>query len=397
MSARRKPTPSYLEHKQSGRARAVWTDQTGTRHQQLLPGPFDSSESRTAFARLQLEIEASPHHVRAAATNGTTINELFDAFLDHAEQHYVRADGTQTPEVEEYKALSRLVREHYGDTRAVEFGPVCLKAVREVMVGRGWCRTIINQRIGRLKRVFRWGTGEELIAFDVYNRLTTVAGLQRGRSKVRDTEPVGPVADCDVDATLPKLNRYVRAMVEFQRLSGCRPGEVCRLRRSEIDTGGDVWLFKPSQHKSAWRGKPRVIAIGPKAQTFLREFFTTRIDEYLFSPRRSMEEFRAGQRAQRKTPIQPSQIHRAKANPKRRPGERYTTRAYAQAITTGCKRAKVEHWHPNQLRHSHATKVRKVFTLEHAGAALGHSKMSATEIYAERDAGLALEVAAKIG
>ena len=38
-----------------------------------------------------------------------------------------------------------------------------------------------------------------------------------------------------------------------------------------------------------------------------------------------------------------------------------------------------------------------MFGLEHAGAALGHAKMSATEIYAERDAGLALEVAAKIG
>ena len=29
MSTRRKPTPSYLLHRQSGRARAVWTDQTG--------------------------------------------------------------------------------------------------------------------------------------------------------------------------------------------------------------------------------------------------------------------------------------------------------------------------------------------------------------------------------
>jgi integrase len=379
MSARRKPTPSYLEHKQSGRARAVWTDSSGTRHQQLLPGPFDSSESRTAFARLQLEIEASPHHVRAAAANGTTINELFDGFLDHAEQHYVRADGSQTPEVDEYKSLSRLVRETYGDTRAQEFGPVCLKAMREVMVGRGWC------------------AAEELIAFEVFNRLTTVSGLQRGRSKVRDTEPVGPVADSVVDATLPKLNRYVRAMVEFQRLTGCRPGEVCRIRRSEIDMEGEVWLFKLAQHKTAWRGKPRVIAIGPKAQALLKAFFTRSMDDYLFSARRSMEEFRASQRAKRKTRVQPSKSHRTKLNPKRRPGERYTTRAYSQAITTGCKRAQVEHWHPNQLRHSHATKVRKAFTLEHAGASLGHSKMSATEIYAERDAGLALEVAAKIG
>jgi hypothetical protein len=54
-------------------------------------------------------------------------------------------------------------------------------------------------------------------------------------------------------------------------------------------------------------------------------------------------------------------------------------------------------WHPNRLRHLHGTKVRKEFGLEAAGAALGHSKMSATEVYAERDAQLALNVAAKLG
>jgi site-specific recombinase XerC len=58
---------------------------------------------------------------------------------------------------------------------------------------------------------------------------------------------------------------------------------------------------------------------------------------------------------------------------------------------------KAHRWSPNQLRHSHATKVRKEFGLEAAGASLGHSKMSATEIYAERDSQLALNVAAKIG
>src|SRR5437764_129649 len=55
---RREPNPSYRPHNQSGRARAVWTDPTGGRHQKLLPGTYDSSESRTAFAQLQLELES---------------------------------------------------------------------------------------------------------------------------------------------------------------------------------------------------------------------------------------------------------------------------------------------------------------------------------------------------
>jgi hypothetical protein len=60
MPRSRNPLPSYLPHKQSGRARAVWTDTTGGRHFRLLPGPFDSAESRAAFARLVLELDATP-------------------------------------------------------------------------------------------------------------------------------------------------------------------------------------------------------------------------------------------------------------------------------------------------------------------------------------------------
>ena len=45
MPRSRKLTPSYLPHKQSGRGRAVWTDAAGVRHEQLLPGPFDSRAS----------------------------------------------------------------------------------------------------------------------------------------------------------------------------------------------------------------------------------------------------------------------------------------------------------------------------------------------------------------
>jgi integrase len=54
-------------------------------------------------------------------------------------------------------------------------------------------------------------------------------------------------------------------------------------------------------------------------------------------------------------------------------------------------------WTPYQLRHTAATKARKMFNYETAGALLGHSNMSATAIYAERNQGLADEVARKFG
>ena len=58
---------------------------------------------------------------------------------------------------------------------------------------------------------------------------------------------------------------------------------------------------------------------------------------------------------------------------------------------------KAHTWHPNQLRHTYATKVRKEHGLEAAQVLLGHSKADTTQIYAERDQALAVGIAAKIG
>jgi integrase len=434
VSARRKPTPSYLFHKQSGRARAVWTDTNGTRQQKLLPGAYDSAESRTAFARMQLELETSPA-ANVAGPNGVTLNEVLLAYLVHAQQHYRGPDGDPTDEIRHVKTVCRFVRELYGDVPAAEFGPLALKAVRQKFIEVRWCRKTVNARVERVRRIFKWAVAEELVPPTVYQALAAVAGLQRGRTPARETEPVKPVDDEVVDATLPFLNRHVRGLVEFQRLTGCRPGEACMIRRCDIDTCGPVWLYKPAWHKTAWKGKVRTIAVGPKAQTLLREFFTPDITDYLFSPMRAVEESRGQRSANRKTPRYPSHMtrnaeKRVKCR-KRLPSDRYNRLSYLTAVTRACDRAfpqggelgrrggesvakwwarltteqraevkvwqRQHHWHPNQLRHSYATKVRREHGLEAAQVLLGHSRADVTQVYAERNEALATEVAAKIG
>jgi integrase len=436
MPRHRKPTPSYLEHKQSGRARAVWTDRAGVRQYRMLPGAYDSPESRTAFARLQLELEAAPHQ-QSDNTSEVSVNEVLLAFLQYAEGHYRLADGTTTNEYDEYKLVSRHVREVYGETPASKFGPLALKAIRQKFVEAKWSRGFINQRVGRVRRIFKWAASEELVPATVYQSLATVTGLQRGRTTARESEPVGPVDDATVDATLPFLNRHVRGLVEFQRLTGCRPGEACTIRRCDIDTGGAVWLYKPPHHKTAWRGKIRTITIGPKAQELLKQFFTPNLDDYLFPPVRAVEELLAERSARRQTPRYPSHMARnvakRKKNPKRQPDAKYDRNSYGLAIDRACDRAfpppaplaqredesaiawwarltedqrnavkewrKAHRWDPNQLRHTFATKVRKMpgGGLEAAQVLLGHSRADVTQIYAERNEELAATVAAKIG
>jgi len=128
---------------------------------------------------------------------------------------------------------------------------------------------------------------------------------------------------------------------------------------------------------------------------------------------------RADMRARRRTKVPPSQQNRRQKKPQWTPGERYTTQAYYNCIRRACRRADryargnaiedgmeqpeaearvfVPAWHPHMLRHNHATEVRRRFCLEAAQVALGHAQANITEVYAERDLGLAVKVAAEIG
>jgi integrase len=83
----------------------------------------------------------------------------------------------------------------------------------------------------------------------------------------------------------------------------------------------------------------------------------------------------------------------------RRPTNGYNHHAVAMAVERACKKAKVPHWHPNQLRHLFATKVRHMDGggLEAAQVLLGHSCADVTQVYAEKNLALATKVAAEIG
>lgn len=155
MGSRHNPTPSYLPHKQSGRARDVWTDAAGTRRDRLLPGPYDSTESRAAFGRLVLEIETSP--LQKTEAEGDTVADVLLAFRLHADKHYRDPDGKPTSEIHQVAIVIRAIRELYGDHPAASFGPLALKAARQQWVNEGRSRTECNRRVGMVKRIFSAG------------------------------------------------------------------------------------------------------------------------------------------------------------------------------------------------------------------------------------------------
>lgn len=256
-----------------------------------------------------------------------------------------------------------------------------------------------NKRIGRIKRMFRWGVENEMVQAGVTQALSAVAGLAAGRSDARESLPVKPVPEAFVDAIKSKVSPQVWAMIELQRYTGMRPGEVTTMRGCDIDTSGKVWVYTPPQHKTSWRGHERKIYLGPRAQAVLRLWLRTDTHTFLFQPREAVAARRDALRKTRKTPL--SCGNRAgtncKSKPKKAPGLLYTPRSYYQAIRTACINAQVPHWHPHQLRHNAATFLRREFGLDASRVVLGHRSPKITEQYAELDWTKAADVMAKVG
>jgi integrase len=103
-------------------------------------------------------------------------------------------------------------------------------------------------------------------------------------------------------------------------------------------------------------------------------------------------------RARRQTKVQPSQMDRRRAKPRKLPGRWYTASVIAHAVRTAAAQAGVAHWHPYQLRHLRAVELRQEVGIDAARAVLGHTAVGMTAHYAKlADVKLASEAAAKLG
>src|SRR5262245_52321374 len=171
----KRPIPSYRLHKQSGQAIVTLPDGLGGRRDVLL-GKYGTPESRTEYARVLAEWEASGRRCPApggpAGAQDRTVNEVLLAFWRHAEQDYRHPGGTATGELNDYRLSLRPLKHLYGHTPARGFGPLALKAVRDLMV-KGYdhpehgpqpplSRGVVNQRVGRIRRAFKWAVENEL-------------------------------------------------------------------------------------------------------------------------------------------------------------------------------------------------------------------------------------------
>jgi integrase len=389
--------PKLRRQKGSGRPDRAFVVLAGRK---IFCGRWGTEEAQQKYARLLGEYEAGKGTF-PQPKEAITVLELVARFWAHAEEYYRKADGTPTGTAENFRLVLRPLKELYGPTRAAEFGPRALKALREHWIKARCSRNYVNGCVMKVRQVFRWGVAEELVPAATYQALQAVAGLRRGRSAARETEPVRPVLQTHIDAIGPHVSRQVWALVQLQLLTGARAGELLGMRAVDLDMSARIWVYTPEGHKTAHHGHGRAIYLGPKAQEILRSFLSESrpLDAPLFSPAEAEEERRARREAQRKTPLSCGNRRgtNRKKNPSRRPKDRYTTGTYRNAIQRACKTAGVPAWHPHQLRHNAGTYLRKEFGLEVARVILGHRSPAITDLYAEVDRARALEVMERIG
>jgi integrase len=344
--------PPYCRQRESGRPDRAYCRIDGKK---VWLGCYGSPESKTKYAELisQAGIASSDTSPPAPPTE-PTVTELMAAYLDHVDEYY----GHKSAEWYHARSFMKLLRKHYGSLPAHEFKAKKLKQLRELWVAEDWSRKYVNEHVARLKRMFKWATSEEMVPTDVYQSLDSVVGLRKGKCKAHDYDPIKPVSDADVKKTLKFLSEQVTTMVQVQRYCGCRPGELTKIRKKDIDRSGKVWVVKLKKHKTLHHGKQRFILFGPRAQMLLLPRLVCADNDFVFPIRRD---------------------------------------SYRTAVQRAAVKAGVESWFPNQLRHSAGTEAREEMGLEAAQVHLGHARADVTQIYAETSLEKAKEVALRIG
>ena len=264
--------PKYQKHRASGQA---VVSINGRDHYLGLHG---SKASRIEYDRLITEWLASGRSRSFGSSQpALTIVQMLADYLAYAAKYYGKDPRGEYPQI--LRAL-RPVKELYGRTAVEDFSVLQFKAVRERASTKGRSRKYVNGIMRRVARMFKWAAGEGLIPASIHQNLAVVPGLRRGKCNLPDHTPILPVDDAVVEATLHHLPEIVADMVRLQRSTGMRPAEVCILRPCDLDRSGEVWVYRPSHHKTEHHGRSRTVLIGPKGQEILRRYLSRPPEDY---------------------------------------------------------------------------------------------------------------------
>lgn len=286
------------------------------------------------------------HYGRAAQhelpANCITVASLIAGYIDHATA--ACNPKWKATRAHACKQMAAELLKLYPALPAEDFSPKAYKAVRAAMAGPDRSHSYVNMLCTRLKAVWKWGVGEELVSESSYRRLLTVPDLQPGELGCKDAREVVPVSVELFHATLPYVSEVCADFLRLLWLSGARPGELIDLTPAELQEDGQHLIYRPRHHKTRHKNKLRAIVFGAKGIAIL----------------------------QRHWPAVPTDRFFACYS---EPG------VIRNAVYRACQRGNLQRWHPYQLRHAAVTRIALEHGKEVATAVAGHARASTTNRY----------------
>lgn len=138
-------------------------------------------------------------------------------------------------------------------------------------VAAPWSKSVVIGHMRIVAAMFSWGVSEGIVPVATYERVKAAC---RETVKMRKPMQQRDPPDWSVIQRIePFVSRSTWDRIQVQYLTGMRPGEVCRMRLSELERSQDgLWFLRPRHHKTAWRGATKEIVIGPQAIAILRPY-----------------------------------------------------------------------------------------------------------------------------
>jgi integrase len=366
--------PAYLLHPGSGQAYSNVPRGSGAKTTHKYHGVHGTPESRENYRRWLAELgyaaSEEPQPMLCVA-------EGFLAWKRYVEEHKLfHKHGSPTGTVDTYLAAMRYVLDLYESLPLAEFSAFHLTAVARAMIAKGLARSTINGNLAKIKRLWDYFASNGLCMSETWLALAARKPMRPGEGG-KETEAVQSVSEETLSVTMDHCTPAVKAMLKVLSWSGCRAGEVVRMRTCDVVDEhdalpaallGKAWVYTPQRFKTEHHGTRRLVILGPQAMEVIEPWLSwTEPERYIFNP----HEMRV--RADRK------RRRRGKV-----PNKHYNPKSLTVCINQACAAAGIENWHAHQLRHLTATRLATIYGLEITRLLLGHTSVKTTLRYVDR-------------
>lgn len=231
----------------------------------LAKGKANRAEATKAFHRLMLEGGQQPKGAAAL-----TVAEVCDLFLEDLHRRLSRDEVVAT-HVENYRRHLQSFAEHAGRRSARDLRPLHVDGWLDA---HDWGRNNRHGAMTAVKAVFRWAARQGHLDAD------PIANLKKPGTVPREAI----MTDDQVRAILASTKDEAwRDFLAVLWSCGCRPGELAKVTRKELDADRGRLVFPARRNKTGRKtGRPRIVYLTDTARATCSKWAARNPDGAIF-------------------------------------------------------------------------------------------------------------------